>query len=297
VKKIARQLQAHGIRPWLDEWELPPGLPWQSLIEAQIEVIRAAAVFVGKNDMGPWQKQETYALLRQFVQRGSPVIPVLLDTALGHQPSLPPFLANMTWVDFRKQEPDPLNQLIWGITGQKPDHHVNHHTVTITTPDSSKYMADVPADMRIDQLLRDFLNQWQSSMAGGTTESMHFSLHTQDATSLSLDRSSTLREAGLAAKTNLMLVSEALSLDEPISLTVEDSQGKRYATTVLANTVVSQLADAFLRTKSSTGEAVVEWILSETKTKRLRLDESLHNQGVCDDALLRIYRIATAAEE
>jgi hypothetical protein len=35
----------------------------------------------------------------------------------------------MTWVDFRKQEPDPLKQLIWGITGKKPSSHAKHHTV------------------------------------------------------------------------------------------------------------------------------------------------------------------------
>jgi hypothetical protein len=28
----------------------------------------------------------------------------------------------MTWVDFRETAPDPLAQLIWGITGQRPSH-------------------------------------------------------------------------------------------------------------------------------------------------------------------------------
>jgi hypothetical protein len=30
------------------------------------------------------------------------------------------FLSNHTWVDFRKSDPDPLEYLIWGITGKKP---------------------------------------------------------------------------------------------------------------------------------------------------------------------------------
>jgi hypothetical protein len=25
----------------------------------------------------------------------------------------------MTWVDFRKRDPDPMEQLIWGITGER----------------------------------------------------------------------------------------------------------------------------------------------------------------------------------
>ena len=36
------------------------------------------------------------------------------------QPQLPIFLRNRHWVDFRRKKPDPLEQLIWGITGQKP---------------------------------------------------------------------------------------------------------------------------------------------------------------------------------
>jgi hypothetical protein len=56
------------------------------------------------------------ALLRKFVKRGCPVIPVLLDDA-PYEPSLPRFLEAMVWVNFRENEPDPLKRLIWGITG------------------------------------------------------------------------------------------------------------------------------------------------------------------------------------
>ena len=141
VKKIAEQLKAYDIRPWLDEWELPPGQPFLPLIEEQIKTIRSAVVFVSQNDMGPWQKPEMYALLNQFVQRGCPVIPVLLETAAGLH-DLPPFLAGMTWVDFRKPEPDPLMRLIWGITGKKPTVRGNHnllkYTVSASIPPASK---------------------------------------------------------------------------------------------------------------------------------------------------------------
>jgi len=129
VKEIAKQLQDHHLQPWLDEWELPPGQLWQPLVEEQIKTSRSAAVFVSKNDMGPWQRPELYALLDQFVQRGCPVIPVLLESA-PDKPNLPPFLANMTWVDFRKQEPDPLRQLIWGITGKKPNSNIKHQRIS-----------------------------------------------------------------------------------------------------------------------------------------------------------------------
>jgi hypothetical protein len=126
-------LQAQGIIPWLDEWELQPGLPWQPPVEQQIGENKTAAVFVGPNDLGPWQNMEMNAFLREFVERGCPVIPVLLKTA-PEKPKLPPFLAGMTWVNFHKQEPDPIKQLIWGITSKKPDSHADQNVNTQTSP-------------------------------------------------------------------------------------------------------------------------------------------------------------------
>jgi hypothetical protein len=120
VRRIADRLEAQGILPWLDERELPPGQPWQQLLEKQIAQIRAAAVFVGAAGVGPWQEQELYGFLREFVSRRSPVIPVLLQDA-PDKPELPIFLKAMTWVDFRRDDPDPLSRLIWGITGRRPD--------------------------------------------------------------------------------------------------------------------------------------------------------------------------------
>jgi TIR domain len=120
VRKIREQLKERGILPWLDEWELRPGVPWQRLLEQQIENIKSAAVFVGKDGVGSWQQQELDSFLRQFVERGCPVIPVILsDVPQELSPKLPSFLENMTWVDFRRNDQDPIDQLIWGITGER----------------------------------------------------------------------------------------------------------------------------------------------------------------------------------
>ena len=72
VKNIGEELKVQNIRPWLDEWELQPGLPWQRIIEAQIGNIKSAAVCVGKDGLGPWQEIEMEALLREFVRRRCP---------------------------------------------------------------------------------------------------------------------------------------------------------------------------------------------------------------------------------
>jgi hypothetical protein len=118
IKAIAEELKRQGVLPWLDEWELRPGLPWQRVLEQQIANVQSAAVFVGAEGIGPWQHQEIDALLRKFVERARPVIPVLLSRA-PTAPDLPLFLEGMTWVDFRLSDPDPLDRLLWGITGQR----------------------------------------------------------------------------------------------------------------------------------------------------------------------------------
>ncbi|MHC4474307.1 MAG: leucine-rich repeat domain-containing protein [Planctomycetota bacterium] len=119
VKKIAKELKGRGIRVWLDEWELRPGLPWQRALEEQIQQIKSAAVFVGDSGIGPWQEVEIEAFLREFVKRGCPVIPVIFKKC-QEEPELPVFLRGMTWVDLRKGSlKDGVDRLVWGITGEK----------------------------------------------------------------------------------------------------------------------------------------------------------------------------------
>jgi hypothetical protein len=118
VIEIAKRLRDKGIKPWLDIWEIRPGLAWQDILENQINDISAAVVFIGSNGLGPWQEMELRAYLRKFVKNRYPVIPVLLASA-PKAPELPAFLEGNTWVDFRRFNPDPMDQLIWGITGKR----------------------------------------------------------------------------------------------------------------------------------------------------------------------------------
>jgi small GTP-binding protein len=119
VRRLAQLLRERGLRPWLDERELRPGLPWQPRVEEVIAGIPAAAVIVGPGGIGPWQNQELAAFLRQFVSRRCAVVPVLLPGA-DHL-DLPLFLDGLTWVDLSAAEPDPIDQLVWGITGRHPN--------------------------------------------------------------------------------------------------------------------------------------------------------------------------------
>src|SRR5271165_2988433 len=119
VREISKKLAEENIKPWLDEEEIRPGTSWQTTLGQQIESIKSAAVFVGESGLGPWQNQEIQAILSQFVKRECPVIPVVLPSAKT-TPDLPWTLGNLHWVDFRVTDLDPLEKLIWGITGEKP---------------------------------------------------------------------------------------------------------------------------------------------------------------------------------
>ena len=60
------------------------------------------------------------AFLQEFVRRNRPVIPVILSGRQG-TPRLPAFLGSWHMIDMRHPDPDPFEQLVWGITGEKPD--------------------------------------------------------------------------------------------------------------------------------------------------------------------------------
>lgn len=126
VKKIAYRLIDRYLLPWLDEWDVPPGHSIVHSLEEQIDKINSAAIFVGESGIGPWQRLEYDALLKRSQKRGCRIIPVILPDC-KKEPELPLFLENAKWVDFRRSEPDPLLELIWGITGEQlKDPRLNH---------------------------------------------------------------------------------------------------------------------------------------------------------------------------
>jgi hypothetical protein len=142
VRELAQKLAGKTIKSWLDEEEIRPGTSWQKAIGQQIESIKSAAVFVGESGLGPWQDQEIQALLSQFVKRECPIIPVVLPSAKS-KPDLPWTLGNLHWVDFRVTDLDPLEQLIWGITGEKPRKQSHEADVKELLPRKDKLVIEL----------------------------------------------------------------------------------------------------------------------------------------------------------
>jgi formylglycine-generating enzyme required for sulfatase activity len=101
VREIGLALEARGLRVWLDEWELIPGLPWHETLQKVIQTVNAAAVLIGRDGLGPWEGLEVPELVSQFIKRRLPVIPVLLP-GVPREPALPWILTSFPWVDLRE---------------------------------------------------------------------------------------------------------------------------------------------------------------------------------------------------
>ncbi|WP_051470149.1 toll/interleukin-1 receptor domain-containing protein [Fischerella sp. PCC 9605] len=122
VARIREQLKQREILAWLDKYDFEPFRPWQDQLEEIIPQIKAVAVFIGSSGVGPWANIEMREFLVEFAHRklrmGLVILPGCPDELIE---KVPRFMRSFHWVDFRQQDPDPMNQLIWGITGRKPE--------------------------------------------------------------------------------------------------------------------------------------------------------------------------------
>lgn len=165
-------------------------------------------------------------------------------------------------------------------------------TVRITLPDQARVETDLPADTLVHQLLSALLQEWQPPPAEHT--SRRYVLASAPS-GPALNPADTLAEAGVRSGTELALLAEPLTPDSPVSLTLEDAQGHHFMTAVTLKTAIRHLAELFLQQTDSPGQGplVVELVGSSPDSaaqRPLSLNASLYDEGVGDDALLRIYR-------
>jgi hypothetical protein len=114
VRAVARELALRQVRFFLDVKDNRPGEPWTRNVETVIRSAPAFAVFFGPAGVGNWQGVEIQNIMEERMTRNCSVVPVLLpDVADGFR--LPMQLAGLTWVDFRRKDPDPVPELLRGI--------------------------------------------------------------------------------------------------------------------------------------------------------------------------------------
>jgi branched-chain amino acid transport system substrate-binding protein len=123
VKAIATELKQRGLNPWLDEEQIQPGRSFQDVLQQAISSSKSAAIFIGPGGLGRWQKWEMQAFINKCVEVDVPIIPVMLP-GVDKCPEDLHFLKELNWVRFAHTIDDvkALNDLVWGITGKRPQH-------------------------------------------------------------------------------------------------------------------------------------------------------------------------------
>ena len=114
VRAIAKDLAENGVRFFLDESENPPGRVWTEKVEQVLDTASSFAIFIGAAGAGRWQLTEIQNITEARMERGCGVIPVFLPDAPDYA-KMPMQLAGLTWVDFRRKDPDPTDELIRGL--------------------------------------------------------------------------------------------------------------------------------------------------------------------------------------
>ncbi len=100
---------------FFDEKENPPGQVWTKHVERALDAATLFAIFIGAAGIGKWQQIEIQNITEARMERGCSVMPAFLPDA-QHSARLPMQLAGLTWIDFRRSDPDPMAELIQGIS-------------------------------------------------------------------------------------------------------------------------------------------------------------------------------------
>ena len=154
VRAIAKELRKRGLNPWLDEEKIAPGQLFQDAIQKAIPQIKSAVICIGTEGLGKWEVLELQALISQFVNKGSPVIPVLLP-GVDRIPDNLPFLQQFKWVSFERiNDAKAFYELEWGITGVPPEDHNNK---PVSSP--IKSLSDLKEELISDSKLIDELKE------------------------------------------------------------------------------------------------------------------------------------------
>ena len=120
VGQLGEILRTYDLYPWIDQEQIPPGRWFQERIEAAMGRVRSAAIIIGKQGLGRWETAELRAFMSECVENELPVIPVLLPGS--EIPQELRILRQLNWVRFVEKitEQEAIDNLRWGITGQRP---------------------------------------------------------------------------------------------------------------------------------------------------------------------------------
>jgi hypothetical protein len=153
VIEIADALMRRGLKPWIDKSDIKPGAEYIIELNEGILQSKSAAIFLGSNGIGKWQRKEIFVLQQQNADRDMILIPVLLP-GVSKTPDENLLLQVHNWLplESKKITEEFLDKFVMGM--KKPLHR-------ITIPPD-----DLSSDKGIDYTqLRDLLKEenWEKA--------------------------------------------------------------------------------------------------------------------------------------
>ncbi len=146
VRNIAQELKRRGIRSWLDEEQILPGMGFWDAFQEVIPRVKAIAIFIGQQGLGQWQEEEQRDLLHICVLRKIPLIPVLLPGIEKIPQEIKDkfrFTNKPRYISFHERidEVQALDELEWGITRRKRVRGSYGILVKVQQPQRSGFLA------------------------------------------------------------------------------------------------------------------------------------------------------------
>ena len=113
---LAEELRRAGVKPWLDQEQIPAGAWIQDALQAALAQVPCAAVLIGRHVSSRWQSVEIKVAISRCIRQDIRVIPVLLP-GIDSVPESLHILREMQTVRFSQTiaETGPLDALVRGI--------------------------------------------------------------------------------------------------------------------------------------------------------------------------------------
>jgi len=117
VQWLITELRKRGLNPWFDGL-LVAGTRWRREIDEAVQGSRVAVILLGSLGCEGYQDIEIEALVDEFLEKGSPIIPVFIP-GWSDETRVPFSLKAFQRVDFREDKAEALEKLIQGILSSR----------------------------------------------------------------------------------------------------------------------------------------------------------------------------------
>jgi len=119
VREFAKDLYSKGVAAWVDEWEIYPGDSLvDKIFEEGLKAADAIIIVLSANSVDrPWVREELNASVVKHIEKGTRVIPIVLDAV-----DVPEALKNTVWVriDDVDDYADELDRVVAAIYDVRP---------------------------------------------------------------------------------------------------------------------------------------------------------------------------------